>query len=85
MTFYYDELSLRETGRPGGLATAALLSCGLCGHTISGMGGPGQTPICEPCHDLLYRGHLRGCVIWDEGEHAKAQADIDEARRLAGE
>ena len=50
--------------RPGEfrLATAAVLSCGLCGSTISGSGGPGHGVICRPCGELLLAGRLRSCV-----------------------
>lgn len=62
--FYRMEKTKLE---PGFLVTAALLSCGLCGVTISGNGGPGGGQVCIRCGDELARGGLRGAVIWEEG------------------
>jgi hypothetical protein len=47
------------------LVTAAVMSCGLCGSTISGSGGPGYGVICRPCGELLLAGRLRSCVQWE--------------------
>lgn len=46
------------------IMTAAVISCGLCGRFIDGMGG-GGTFICMPCGDQLAMGALTGCVKWD--------------------
>jgi len=53
--------------RPGEfvIMTAAVMDCGLCGRTISGMGGPGDGAVCMPCGNELRRGALRGAVKWD--------------------
>lgn len=47
-------------------ATAAVLSCGLCGGAIDGMDGPGDGAMCERCVEQLRAGRLRGCVKWSE-------------------
>lgn len=65
---YYDlDRVTIEPAKPGEfrIATAALVTCGLCARTISGMGGPGHGSICIPCGDALVRGELRGAVKWD--------------------
>lgn len=48
----------------GMIATAAVMDCGLCGAVISGMGGPGNGVVCEPCGELLLQGALKGAVTW---------------------
>lgn len=47
------------------IATAAILSCGLCGTVIDGMGGPGDGAVCQRCGDLLKRGGCVGAVKWE--------------------
>lgn len=49
-----------------GIATAAFITCGLCGKAIDSMGGPGNGPICIPCGDIVKSGHARGAIKWDE-------------------
>lgn len=60
--------------------TAALINCGLCGHMISGNGGPGYGSICISCGDALKRGQLVGCVVWenDDGEKSTSQTPQNE-------
>lgn len=48
------------------LASAALVTCGLCGEAISGSGGPGDGPICIKCGDVVKRGEARGAIKWDK-------------------
>jgi hypothetical protein len=48
------------------IASAALLTCGLCGTTIDGSGGPGDGPICIPCGNVVRRGQARGAIKWSE-------------------
>ena len=47
-------------------ASAAIISCGLCGSMIDGMGGPGNGVVCIRCGDELRHGRLRSAVVWDE-------------------
>lgn len=56
--------------RPGEMvfATAALITCGLCGTCIGGMGGPGDGPVCIPCGDLVRHGQARTAINWKQGE-----------------
>lgn len=51
-----------ETGR---IMTATVMCCGLCDRVISGMGGPGNGIVCEPCGELLKSGALRNVVTWE--------------------
>lgn len=46
------------------LVTAAVLSCGLCGGCIDGMGGPGDGVICIPCGDVVKSGQARTAIKW---------------------
>lgn len=48
------------------IASAALITCGLCGDCIDGMGGPGHGPICIRCGDVVKRGEARGAIKWDK-------------------
>ncbi len=60
----FFEMKLRRFNiPPGGIGTAAVLDCGLCNSTISGMGGPGEGALCEPCGRDLAAGRLRGAVV----------------------
>lgn len=66
---YYELATVAyDNPKPGEfrIASAALITCGLCSKTISGMGGPGDGPVCKPCGDALRRGELRGAVVWNE-------------------
>ena len=65
MTKFYD-LKDQKTVEAGDIATAALITCGLCADVIDSMGGPGNGAICERCGDELKRGVLRGCVVWED-------------------
>lgn len=47
-------------------ASAALLTCALCGICIDSMGGPGDGAVCIPCGDLMRRGEARGAIKWDK-------------------
>lgn len=66
--FYEPQLVEIKAPEPGEfrISSAAVRSCSLCGTMISGMGGPGDAPICERCIEPLRRGELRGCVKWQD-------------------
>ena len=61
--YYRIELEKREV-RTGGMATACLMECHLCGSTISSRGG-GAPVLCDPCGDAVVSGRLRGSVKRD--------------------
>lgn len=69
MTVEYYELKRIKIADPEPgeflMASAALLTCGLCGNCIDGMGGPGSGAICIPCGDLVKRGAARTAIKWD--------------------
>lgn len=50
------------------LATAAIIDCHLCGTVIDGMGGPGHSPICTRCADVVMRGEAMGAIKWDDAQ-----------------
>lgn len=64
MADYYDLTGRKLETHPDALVTAAVLSCGLCGTTIAGMGGPGHGAVCRRCARELIAGRLRGAVVW---------------------
>ena len=68
-TILYYQLKPVTQDRPKkgdfALMNAAVLSCGLCGKVIAGMGG-GAGAVCQQCGDLLNRGELRTAVKWPE-------------------
>lgn len=69
MTQYFELKTIRIHEPEEGelrIATAAILSCSLCGQTIDGMGGPGDGAICYRCGTELRKGTLKGCVKWDQ-------------------
>jgi len=57
--------------RTGGIATAAIRRCGLCGGMISGMGGPGHGSVCKPCGEALKKQQLIGAVVWDDTDSSR--------------
>jgi len=65
VSFYKLERVDIEPPKPGEfwIATAGVMSCGLCGETIDGMGGPGEY-ICIRCGDVVKDGHARGAIKW---------------------
>lgn len=65
--FYELTKVIIEPMKPGEfrISTAAVMSCGLCSRTISGMGGPGDGAICTECGDNLKAGRLKGAVNYD--------------------
>lgn len=46
------------------VATAAIMSCGVCGGIIDGMGGGGDREICEECAVLIRTGKLFHYIDW---------------------
>lgn len=58
-------VTLPERG-PDTFATAALITCGLCGDAIDGCGGPGHGQVCIRCGDVVRRGEARGAIKWDK-------------------
>ncbi|PDT15871.1 hypothetical protein CO670_15350 [Rhizobium sp. J15] len=68
----FYELSPAYRVEPGGFASAAIISCSLCGDTIDGMGGPGRGAVCLKCAAEMIAGRLRGCVIWENSDPASA-------------
>lgn len=46
-------------------ASAAIMSCRLCGCVIDSMGGPGDGQVCKPCGDLVRSGQAVGAIKWD--------------------
>lgn len=46
------------------LMTAAVMTCGLCGRTISGMGG-GGIYLCKPCGDVVASGQAQHAIVWE--------------------
>lgn len=48
------------------LESAAIMSCDLCGCTISGSGGPGDGVICIPCGDVVKSGQAKACINWED-------------------
>lgn len=70
MTIEYYELKRIKIADPVPgefcIRTAAVLTCGLCGGCIDGMGGPGNGAICVPCGDVVKRGEARTAIKWDE-------------------
>ena len=68
---YYKLEKVTIENRPGGIATAAVRSCGLCGTMISGMGGPGSGSVCIPCGNLVKSGQARSCIDWSQAENTE--------------
>lgn len=65
-TAYYELKPVEErASQPGAFLTAAVRSCGLCGETIEGMGGPGPGSVCVRCAEVVMRGEARGAIKWD--------------------
>lgn len=62
---HYELKPVGPVDTAGMIMTAAVMCCGLCGRSISGMGGPGFGAVCEPCGDLLMSGALQNVVIWE--------------------
>lgn len=58
MADYFTLTRRPDPDKPGGLVTAATISCGLCNRIIAGMGGPDPGAICERCAKLLVGGCL---------------------------
>jgi rubrerythrin len=51
----FYELTKHQLTR-GGLRTATVWGCSLCGTVISGMGGPSNGTICTECGDAIVEG-----------------------------
>ena len=56
-----DFYTLEPGHEPQGemIATAAIRSCAICDHIVSGMGGPGVPSICPQCFTLLRHGQIK--------------------------
>jgi len=65
---YYELKPVYPAPKDGGtiFATAAVLSCSLCGSMIDGMGGPGHGAVCLKCAPEMVHGRLRSCVVWED-------------------
>lgn len=61
---YYELVRVDVERNEMGFATAAIMSCLLCGKAISGMGGPGEA-ICIDCGDVVKRHKAIGAIKWD--------------------
>lgn len=55
MVIKYYKLELVERSQ-GGIQTACLLCCNMCGVAISGMGGPGSGQLCLECGGKILDG-----------------------------
>jgi hypothetical protein len=66
---YYELQKITiEPTKPGEfrLVTAAVVTCGLCGGMIDGMGGPGCGAVCVRCAEVVMRGQARGAIKWSD-------------------
>jgi hypothetical protein len=71
LVFYeLQKITIKEDPNAFRIATAAILSCGLCGEMIDGMGGPGDGVVCVKCGDELRKRRLVGAVVWDKEQSA---------------
>lgn len=61
---YYYKLQRTRLPEPksGAFLTAALITCGLCGVCIDGMGGPGDGAVCLDCGDAIRSGQARRTI-----------------------
>lgn len=88
MTLRYYELQevVIEPPKPGEfrMTTAAVLSCGLCGGVIDGMGGPGDGAVCERCASLVRRGGAKGAIVWTPpvGQDVSATSEANKSGQV---
>jgi hypothetical protein len=65
---YYEMTPVYRETNPMAMTTAACVLCSLCGKIASGMGGPGNAPVCVECFELAESQQLMGCVVYGESE-----------------
>jgi hypothetical protein len=68
MTEYYRLTRVSLPPRDSNsFASAALITCGLCGGMIDSCGGPGDGAICLRCAEVVLSGQARTTIVWDKG------------------